>query len=165
MRAQLRLELADRTGRIIAAREAHNSVMREGARLIARLFKGEQVPITHMAVGTSDEPESDTYNTLALANPADPPRLENGTSVPVSPDLMIITIDETRRLVLVRVRATLPESAAVGRICEAGLMASTAEGDVLYNRVTFAPLEKGADHELSLFWEVTFPYGDLNWLS
>ena len=47
---------------------------------------------------------------------------------------------------------------------EAGLL-SRGDGDpVLYNRVIFAPIEKGADHELTLFWEVAFPYGDLQWL-
>jgi hypothetical protein len=166
MRAQLRLELADRSGRIIAARQAHNAVMREGARLIARLFTGDQVPITHMVVGTSDEPESDTYNTLALTNPTDgPDMLRGGTTAPIPKELMLTSIDETRRLVIVRVRGTMPDAAAVGRIREAGLMARTADGDVLYNRVTFAPIDKGDNHELSLFWEVTFPYGDLNWLS
>jgi hypothetical protein len=166
MRAQLRVELADRSGRIIACREAHNAVMREGARLIARLFTGDTVPITHMVVGTSDEPESDTYNTLVLANPADSPdALVGGVSAPIPKELMLTSIDEARRLVIVRVRGTMPESAAVGRIREAGLMARTDDGDILYNRVTFAPIDKGNDHELSLFWEVTFPYGDLNWLS
>ena len=36
---------------------------------------------------------------------------------------------------------------------------------MLYNRVTFAPVTKGDDHELTLFWEVEFPFGDLQWLS
>jgi hypothetical protein len=35
---------------------------------------------------------------------------------------------------------------------------------VLYNRVTFAPVQKADDHDLTLFWEVSFPYGDLHWL-
>ena len=166
MRAQLRVELADRSGRIIATRQAHNAVMREGAKLIARLFTGEQVPITHMVVGTSDEPESDTYNTLALANPTDgPDMLKGGVTATIPQESMLTSIDEPRRLVVVRVRGTMPDTAAVGRIREAGLMARTEDGDILYNRVTFAPIDKGDDHELSLFWEVTFPYGDLNWLS
>jgi hypothetical protein len=31
--------------------------------------------------------------------------------------------------------------------------------------VVFAPVDKGDDHELTLFWEVEFPYGDLQWLT
>ena len=43
---------------------------------------------------------------------------------------------------------------------------SQGDGDaVLYNRVVFAPVDKGDDHELTLFWEVEFPYGDLQWLT
>ena len=30
--------------------------------------------------------------------------------------------------------------------------------------MTFSPIEKTGDHELTLFWEVGFPYGDLQWL-
>jgi hypothetical protein len=36
---------------------------------------------------------------------------------------------------------------------------------VLYNRVVFPPLDKRDDHELTLFWEVEFPFGDLQWLT
>ena len=32
---------------------------------------------------------------------------------------------------------------------------------VLYNRVIFSPINKDGSHELTLFWEITFPYGDL----
>jgi hypothetical protein len=71
--------------------------------------------------------------------------------------------------VRVRIRATLPPPAAVGRIREAGLLARPEGGDgstdVLYNRVTFAPIDKRDDHELTMFWEVEFPFGDLQWLS
>ncbi len=166
MRAQLRLELTDTSGRIIAARQARNAVMQEGARLIARLFTGGQGAITHMGVGTSDEPDSDSYTTLALVNPTTgDDRLDGETLAPIASEAMLVSTDETRRLVVVRVRGTMPAAAAVGQIREAGLIARTGEGDVLYNRVTFTPIDKGGDHELTLFWEVTFPYGDLNWLS
>lgn len=166
MRAQLRLELTDSSGRIITAREARNAVMREGAKLIALLFTGAQGAITHMGVGTSDEPESDSYNTLGLVNPTTgDDMLQGDTVAPIPADAMFISVDETKRVAVVRVRATMPADAAVGRVREAGLIARTDGGDILYNRVTFAPIDKGDDHELTLFWEVTFPYGDLNWLS
>jgi hypothetical protein len=44
---------------------------------------------------------------------------------------------------------------------EAGLISRNGGAAVLYNRVTFAPISKGNDHELTLFWEINFPYGDL----
>lgn len=166
MRALLRLELTDRAGQVIDARQAHNAVMREGARLIAGLFAGGQGAITHMGVGISDEPESDTYNTLALTNPTTgDDMLQGDTMAPIPAEAMIISIDETRRVAMVRVRGTLPPDAAIGTITEAGLISSSETGDILYNRVTFAPVKKAGDHELTLFWEVTFPYGDLNWMA
>ena len=65
---------------------------------------------------------------------------------------------------LVRVRGTIPAADAVGTLREAALMARSGDSVQLYNRVIFAPIEKGNDHELTLFWEVGFPYGDLQWL-
>ncbi len=166
MRARMELTLVAPDGTPVASRGADNSVMRGGAELVARLFAGTGSPITHMGVGTSDAPESDTFDTPGLSNTAeggaDP--LAGDTETAIPPESFTITTDPTRRLVLVRVRATLPPEAAVGRVREAGLLSRGDGGPVLYNRVTFAPVDKGDDHELTLFWEVTFPYGDLQWL-
>ena len=67
-------------------------------------------------------------------------------------------------MVRVKLRGTLPAPAAVGTIREAGLISHDGDSAALYNRVTFAPITKGNDHELTMFWEVSFPYGDLQWL-
>jgi hypothetical protein len=168
MRARLRLEVTDRSGAAVATRRATNSVMRQGAALVADLFRGEGNPITHMGVGTSGEPESDAFNTTALANAASggQPALTGGTETPIPAAAFgDPQVDDAHRVVRVRFRATLPDSAAVGTVREAGLLSRPEGGDpVLYNRVTFAPVQKADDHELTLFWEVSFPYGDLHWL-
>ena len=169
MRAKLELTVRDRAGATVTARRATNAVMRQGAVLIADLFRGEGSAITHMGVGTSDAPESDAFATAELQNEASggEPRLEGPTEVAIPAEAFRDpVVDEQRRLVRVRFRATLPEASAVGTVREAGLLARPdEEGDaVLYNRVTFAPVRKGDDHELTLFWEVSFPYGDLQWL-
>lgn len=169
MRATLELSIHDRAGATVAVRRAANSVMRQGATLIADLFRGQGGPITHMGVGTSDAPESDAFATAGLANEESggQPALDGSTEVAIPAEAIRDPIvDEVRRLVRVRLQATLPESSAVGTVREAGLLARPeGEGDpVLYNRVTFAPVRKGDDHELTLFWEVSFPYGDLQWL-
>ena len=163
MKAHLTMTLSDKNGRILSERTAWNSVMQQGAQLVAQLFAGQTGGITHMSVGTSDAPESEQFTTAALQ--VDPEELTGETSAPISSDAFVITTDETRHLIRVRVRATLPQAAAVGRIREAGLI-SRSEGsdDILYNRVIMDPIDKGDDHELTLFWEVTFPYGDLNWI-
>jgi hypothetical protein len=161
----VRLELTGRDGGVVAVRDARNSVMRDGALLVARLFTGAEgaAGITHMGVGTSDTPETGTYTTTALDNDASAP-LAGGTDGPIPRDAFTVTPDPDRRLAIVRVRGTLGDSVAVGTVREAGLLSRAGDATTLYNRVTFAPLTKGDDHELTLFWEITFPYGDLHGL-
>lgn len=167
MSATLRIELRTLAGETVEVRCAHNAVMRAGASLIADLFAGRGQPITHMAVGTSDAPETDAYDTAQLTNEAggDEAPLQGGTEVELAAEAIgPAVLDEAKRLVRVRIRGTLPASAAVGRVREAGLLSRSGDTAVLYNRVTFAPIDKGDDHELTMFWEVSFPYGDLQWL-
>jgi hypothetical protein len=166
MRADYRLELRTTTGILVTTRAGHNSVMRGGAELIARLFAGTGTPITHMGVGISDAPETDAFSTAALTNTAGGGRepLTGNVEAAIPPEAFTLETDETRRIVRVRVRATLSADAAIGTIREAGLVSRGAAAAVLYNRITFAPFLKGNDHELTLFWEITFPYGDLQTL-
>lgn len=167
MRARLFLRLTTLDGDTVAERRATNSVMRGGAELVANLFAGRGTPITHMAVGTSDQPEADDFSTLTLANASSggEAALSGGTEAAIPPEAFVITTDPTHRLATVRIHATLPPDRAIGTVREAGLLARASEETAtLYNRVTFAPLDKGDDHDLTLFWEVTFPYGDLQWL-
>jgi hypothetical protein len=168
MRARLQLEVRDRNGKRVATRRATNSVMRQGAALVADLFRGIGHPITHMGVGTSDVP-SDTFDTAQMTNEPSGgrPALEGAREVAIPAEAFgEPQVDTARRVVHVRFRATLPNSAAIGTVREAGLLSRGGNGEgVLYNRVTFAPVEKAGDHELTMFWEVSFPYGDLHWLS
>jgi hypothetical protein len=173
MRGQLVVRLCASDGTLVAERRAHNAVVQGGGALVARLFAGQLAGgITHMGVGTSDTPETDRYATSALANPDGAGALTGGTEVAISADqISVQPPDEATRTVKVRIRATLPAAAAVGTIREAGLISrptvpgappeAPPQPSVLYNRVIFAPLTKGSDHDLTLFWEVTFPYGDL----
>ena len=156
MRAFLRLELRRTDGGLITAREAHNSVLRSGAGLLANMFAMKSTGITHMAVGSSDAPESQDFATTALTN---------ATEVTISPDaFQIDPPDPVKRVVRVRVQGTVPAALNLGTVREAGLVAHNGDTASLYNRVVFAPIDKAADHELTLFWEVGFPFGDLQWL-
>lgn len=172
MRGHLVIQLLATDGTLVAERSAYNAVLQGGGTLVARLFAGQLAGgITHMGVGTSDTPEGDRFATTVLANPDGPDALTGGTEVAITPDqISVQPPDETSRTVKVRIRATLPASAAVGTIREAALLSrASAPGavpdpnapPVLYNRVVFPPLTKRNDHDLTLFWEVTFPYGDL----
>ena len=163
MQATVRIEVRGRDQTLLAVREAKNAVMRAGAELIADLFTGSGTPISHMGVGTSDVPESDAFATTSLSNAADDP-LQGETEAELAAEAFDEPeVDEINRVVRVRVRGTLPDAAAVRTVREAGLLARSApDSAVLYNRVTFAPIDKRDDHELTLFWEITFPYGDLH---
>lgn len=170
MRARLQLELTDRSGRVLAARRASNTVMRSGAAIMAELFAGQGQPVTHMSVGVSDA-DPDDVDVQSLTNEpfGEDPALTGATRGEVAAGSVTFETENVRRFVRVRLRATLPADAAVGRIREAGLVSLVPpanEGDPpterLYNRVTFAPIDKGPDHELTLFWEVEFPFGDLS---
>ena len=175
MRATLQLHLTDRDGRVVATRQATNTVLVSGARLVAALFRGQGGPITHMGVGTSDaDPDDVTVTALANLAAGDQAALVGDTTAPIAADAFRVDDDDVKRVVRVRVRASLPAAAAVGRVREAGLISRSgggpnggggAEVDTLYNRVTFAPIDKADDHDLTLFWEVEFPFGDLQWLS
>ncbi len=165
MQARFALELT-RNGQVLARRQTRNTVMASGAQIVANLFAGQGVPVTHMAVGISDAvPEDTSLTTLTNAgNEA----LTGDTLAPVAPASIRFETDAQRRLVRVHLRATLPVAAAIGTIREAGLIArrpAEQGGDTLYNRVTFAPIVKQDDHELTLFWEVEFPFGDLSALA
>lgn len=165
MRAKLRIELIASDGSVAEARNATNTVLRSGGELIAGLFSGGAGPITHMSVGTNDDdPTSTDVSALANDDGEGGAGLEGETSAPIPADAFRVSVDELHQRVVVRVRGTLPDTAAVGTIREAALVSRQGEADVLYNRVVFAPIEKGDDHDLTLFWEVEFPFGDLQWL-
>jgi hypothetical protein len=118
-----------------------------------------------MGVGTSDELDVENYAIDALSNEAvgDIAALQGDVEVAIAPDSFNIVPDEVKRVIKVSLRATLPDSAAVGTIREAGLLSVSESGRFLYNRIVIDPVVKGDDHELTMFWEVSFPYGDLQW--
>lgn len=166
MKARLSIRLTALDGTLVTERHASNTVMASGARLIADLFAGTGGPITHMGVGTSDSaPDDVQVESLSNAAQGDAPPLEGATLGAIPAEAFSATLVPERRVVQVRVRGTLPADAAIGRIREAGLVSQGGGGTVLYNRVVFAPVDKRDDHELTLFWEVEFPFGDLQWLS
>jgi hypothetical protein len=153
MRAHLRVELRRHDGVLIASREASNAVLRSGADLMAHLFANQGTGITHMAVGTSDAPETQDFSTVALTGSTE-------VALPVDA-FQIDPPDPVKRVVRVRVRGTVPAAAVVDTVREAALVAHSGETATLYNRVIFAPINKADGHELTLFWEIQFPFGDL----
>lgn len=166
---RLTVAVRDPRGVVTARRRASNTVFLTGATLVGELFAGQAAtPVNGMGVGTNPEPSGPPYDAVQLDT-----NDEGGTPLTgpvvvalVGEDVTIGPADELRVRVLIR--GVIPAEGAQAvdggpvRIAEAALGVLSTEGtalDRIYNRVTFEPVPKEADHELSLYWEVFFPYG------
>jgi hypothetical protein len=168
--ARLTAELRDASGTAIARRVAHNAVLSGGAALVADLFRGTggAGPVNRMAVGANPAPEVPPFATTELsASSPEVGELSGVRDVELAPEAFTVTADAEGRRVLVAVRAVLPAAdpgdvdALHGPVAEAALLHQASDGARrLYNRVTFEPVDKRPDQELSLYWEVAFPFGD-----
>jgi len=165
MKGYLRLIVTDKGKQIVAQRCGGNAVMLSGGQMLAQLFSGGGTGITHMGVGTNDQVDTSTYDIATLSNETfgETEPLAGDTEVGIVGSAFSMETDEVKRIIKVSLRATLPASAAVGTIREAGLLSINGDARLLYNRIVFDPVVKGDDHELTMFWDVSFPYGDLQW--
>lgn len=158
--------------RVLAGRNAHNSVMQGGAQLVADLFRGAvATPVNGMAVGLSPDPAAPPYSATALTttNPDGTPAV-TAFAIPIAADAIAVELVERDFLVRLRVRGLVPataarpvdEAAVSVLIAEAALGVLAPDGQsltTLYNRVTFEPIAKAADQEIALYWDIDFPYG------
>ncbi|MFC0533296.1 hypothetical protein [Phytohabitans kaempferiae] len=165
--AWLTVELRRGDGTVLAYRRAHNAVLAGGAQLIADLFRGTDGagPVNRMSVGANPAPEVPPFATTELsASSPDTGELAGPRDVPIAPGAFAVTLEPERRRVLVTARLVLPAGDATalrGPVAEAALLHQAGDGSRrLYNRVTFEPVTKRAEQELSLYWEVAFPFGD-----
>ena len=171
LRGTLIAELREPGGPLLCRREAHNTVLRGGAELIAELLSGRaSTPINGVAVGIDPEPSAPPYERVSLVVAIDgSPVITNAAQPLVLTDAApeVSTDDFQIRL---RFRSVLApgvgapveaakDSADIG---EAALGVLAADGQSLtrvYNRVVFEPIPKRREHELSLYWEISIPYG------
>ena len=151
--------LRDGRGRVLASRRAHNTVVRSGSRIVAELFAGRRAaPVNGVAVGANPLPLSAPYVLNALSSKG----IEGATAVALTPDSFEVDELPKEQRTRVRIETVLPRGTAIGRLAEAALGVLAADGSSLehiYNRVVFDPLPKERDHELALYWEISFPYG------
>jgi hypothetical protein len=152
-RLTLRLHAPD--GRVVDERVAHNDITLRGRGLVAQLFNvtvQTAVPrVSRMCVGSSGEAFDAQKNAL-------------GGLIGCVP---IGTVEEStvtdaggkprRRL---RITGELGMEQCNGELREAGLF--TAEdranpaAEVMYNRVTFKPINKSPEFQLTLVWDIIF---------
>ena len=168
--AWLVAELRDPGGTPAGRRRAHNAVLAGGAQLVADLFRGAggAGPVNRMTVGANPAPELPPFTSTDLsASSPDGGQLSGPRDVALASDAFAVEVDADRRRIVVTARAVLPAGDAAagtglhGPVAEAALLHQAGDGTRrLYNRVTFKPVDKRAEQELSLFWEVSFPFGD-----
>lgn len=162
--AVVRVERRDPGGRVSARRRAGNAVLESGALLVADLFRGGPGgAVTHMTVGADPTPEVPPFTTptLAVSHP-ETGELTGERDVAVAVDGFTVTVQADEHRIALAARVVLPGApdGLRGPVAEAALVHISGDGERrLYNRVTFEPLDKRADQELSLYWEVFFPYG------
>lgn len=152
-RLTLRLHTPD--GRVVDERVAHNDITIHGRSLVARLFnvKTESEPprVSRMCVGSNGDPFDAQKNAL-------------GAVVDCVP---IATVEETtvtdagskprRRL---RITGELGTGQGNGELREAGLFTAkdnaNPAAEIMYNRVTFKPINKSPEFQLTLVWDILF---------
>jgi hypothetical protein len=146
------LAVRDHNGLLVAERRAPNSVLRQGAELVAKLFAGQATtPIDAVRVGFGTEPLA--ADETALRPPPTPVDAGALTS-PVAPGDCTVSTDRDD-LVQVAITAAFTPIAPLTDVTEAGL----AGGDVLYNQVLFDPVTLRPGQAVTFFWEIDFPFG------
>jgi hypothetical protein len=143
------------TGRVVAVRRADNLVTTEGRQLLGLLLAGKvrvSAPAIKVRLGTgtrapapSDTALENQWRSVA-ARAVEPREIAEG-------DLPRMLVEVTAELPADADAA--PDAPAVA-ISEAGIELTTDARTVLYNRVVFAPIGRGARLDLKLSWEVLF---------
>jgi hypothetical protein len=152
---RMTLQIHGADGTPVAERQAGNIVLRQGAELVADLFAGVdgagRIDRVQVGFGT----EAADVGATALTTPEDGTIDPDALDSPVDTDDFAIATDAQARLVRVSIAATFAPTVDLDDVSEAGLLA----GDQLYNQVVFEPVDMRVGQDITLFWEVDFPFG------
>lgn len=152
-RLTLRLHAPD--GRVVDERVASNDITIHGRALVASLFNTRvetPVPrVSRMCVGTSGETFDPQKNALG--------RVE--TCVPIaSVEESTVTDANSKPRRRLRITGELGTAQGNAELREAGLFtpenARDPAAEVMYNRVTFKPINKSPEFQLTLVWDIIF---------
>ena len=148
----LQLTVRSPLGEVLAAREAHNMVLRNGARLVARLFTGQGgQAINRLQLGFATEEAGVDAISLTQTNP---PLDVAVLRADIAPNAF--TIDTAPPdIVRVSVNTLFTPTVTLTAVSEAGLLA----GDDLYNQVVFEPVTLEPGQNVTFFWQIEFPFG------
>ena len=148
----MRLTVRSPRGDLIATRQSENMVLRNGAAIIARLFSGaSSTPIDRVQVGFATASGTPDMTALTPPEAAVAPEALDG---PIKPDDFRIALDPPG-FVQVNIDVVFQPTVDLENVTEAGLLA----GESLYNQVVFEPITLRAGQAVTLFWQVSFPFG------
>lgn len=148
IQGELTLELRDHHGALLERRTVHNLITDAGKILLARLLGGKTNGAVSLSIAVGKVTAAPARGNTALgeqlarvpADMGDPGVFDAG--------------------VRVNVRATIPpggDPQLVLPLTEAGILAQVGDSEtVLFNRVTFPVINKGASMSLLLSWDLTF---------
>ncbi len=147
MKGRLSLRLTDRAGNLVHSFEANNAIVLTGRDLVVNLFVGAaEKPDWHIAVGSGTRP----------VNEVEDRQLEKEVLrkqiQPIQLLKHILTVNGRQQLT---VSADLDFEEANGTLTESGIFNASTEG-IMYNRVTFPPVNKTKDFKLTLTWQILF---------
>ena len=145
---RLAITLRDGAGRLVAERHADNLITNAGRALLGRLLTGgAQLDASQVAIAIGTGSAAASVDDTALAARVGAARAS--AAAPVADKAqMKVTVTATFA------GAGLTETQAVS---EAGMELTVAGGGtVLYNRVTFPPINRTPNLDMTLSWEVLF---------
>lgn len=152
---RLTLRLLAPDGRVVDERVAHNDITIHGRSLVARLFNATvetEVPrVSRMCVGSNGDAFDAQKNALGAVVGCVPiAAVEEATVTDAGSK-------PRRRL---RITGELGTGQGNGELREAGLFTAASERDpsqeIMYNRVTFKPINKSPEFQLTLVWDILF---------
>jgi hypothetical protein len=152
-RGRLLMRVNSSGGELVAERRVNNIVLRQGATIVAKLFAGVPTAsaVTHVQLGFAREAAGP--DTTALT-PPDPPIPEENLRAAIAAESFRI-IDDNLAAIKVAINALFRPTIELKDVSEAGLIAGTS----LYNQVVFEPVTLRPGQDITLFWEVDFPFG------
>lgn len=151
MKGILTIDVVDAAGKLIDTRHVANLITRAGKHLLANLLMGKVAAMPSewaivVGIGSSSPKISD----IGLENKA--------ASATATTKVEIVGADDTS-VVRATVSAQLPALAPSQQsqpLVEAGIELQTGSEKVLFNRVTFDTVNRGAQMIMNLTWEITF---------
>lgn len=149
MKGRLTLVLRDELGRVVEQRVVDNLITDAGRGFVARYFTGvlQGAPKLFIAVGTGKKGGATTTNPPAATDTALSQQVDRAEAT--------VAVKDNVATVTATLRAA--GGGAVQPLEEAGIQIElSGQPPVLYNRVTFAVVNKSPNMEMTLSWEVTF---------